>query len=198
MGIRIHKKMGWIIKDIEFDIEVLSRKTLDKLLTENPADDQLEIDILPAEVDKSLTLDSFVQDVGGDEENIWIFIPPFGTEDWSRYDDSMDYIEANGVAETKIQYIHQELFPYRGRFVVTKTLTELNDKNKFICSSNVNPDNFENWYKKELENLGLNLSHGLREQIHMKAPRVIELIFNELQTGIDFKRLRPAIISYWC
>ena len=199
MGIRVYKNMGWIIEKVDLDNDILSKTSLQQLLDENKNDEQLKLELLPYRGDKSETLEEFVMHINTDfgQENIWLLRPPFSSEDWSRYDNSLDYQEAQGIAETKIMYLHADIFPYRNKFIVTSTLKELTEKNRLICSADINTDNFEIKYKEELIDLGLDLNQSLRVQIHMRAPRILELILEKGNPKLNYLNLKPAIVTHW-
>lgn len=201
MGIRIHKDLGWILESVDLDLEVLSTITLEDLKKENQNNKDLNlIDLTFPNIDLKQTLDKFVTDASDEYtegDRLYIFQPPFLIESWSRYDCSIDYYEANENAERTIKYLHQEIFPFSQKFVVSSNLKELSEPQTKLCwYFSDNPKVLLEPKQKELEELGLDLSKPLKTQIHMTAPAVLKLILEKC-SKVDPKRLRPALVTHW-
>lgn len=191
--------MGWVLYGADFDLESLNQLTFRQLLEKDPDNQMLKEDILVlADKIDSLVLDC-VHHV--DQESmgreLYVFRPPFGSDDWSRYDNSIDYYEAKGCAIGEIEYIHQQIFPYVGKFVVESTLHSLSDKDRLVCSTNLSLEKIEPWYQKHLVKLGLDLSSPLDTQIYVIAPEVVKSMLALGNKDVDYRSLKPAIITYW-
>lgn len=193
MGIRINKTLGWIITNNSLDIEKLENFSLMDLQKENLNCQELQLDLSFPEIDLSQKLSNFVEKVA--DENIYVFKPPVIGEKWNRYDDIIDYLE-NNSGETKINYIHRDIFPYCQSFVVSASLNKLTKIESTQCQIFTNMNRFNEEKKQSLLKLGIDETKPLNEQIHMTAPKVIELIFKKC-SDLDYRILKPAIITYW-
>lgn len=203
MGIRIHKTLGFYIQGVELDISLLDQLTLNDLKKEFP-DQKMNMDLSYPGLNLNKKLSNFVEDITeseSDENAIsqYIFIPPFVGDKWRRHDDMIDYYDQEGVAQNSIKYVHNEIFPYCEKFVVTKNLKELDSVQKeqaFLFSDPAVNNKFKQEFKDKFIALGFDMNKPLREQIHMTAPKVIQEIARKAGLN-EPKLLRPVIATYW-
>lgn len=200
MGIRINKKLGWILENQELNLEPLSKITLQELKDQYQSDPDVFIDLGFVEVDMNQPLSNFVSVISdeGSSKKLYMFIPPIVNDKWQRHDDSMDYLE-NKLSSVKINYINRDIFPFSRKFVVAQNQKELSSIKSTQCIqfSDLDYKCFTPDFKKELTDLGLTLDKPLKDQIYMVCPDILK-VFLEKCGSSDYKKLRPAIVTYWC
>lgn len=205
MGIRVHKDLGWAYKG-ELDLSKIEGIKYNDFIKKFNLDDIVDRTefLFPGVKEKDLLLTDCITEItdyDGDDEftAFTLFTPPMQlvTDNWSRYDDAMDYLE-NQDGRTKIKYIHRDLFPYVGKYAVTHSsniLTTL-QKDRVQLFGSIPTEKWDPKIKEEFEKLGLDISLPMNVQIHQAAPRVIEEIF-KLLSNESYLVLRPAIITHW-
>lgn len=206
MGIRVTKQLGWVYKG-ELDLSKIEGIKLNDFM-KNPdfkKDDLLRMDTsFPGVKEKNIAISDCIREItdwkDDDEFTAFtIFTPPIPivNENWSRYDDIMDYLE-NSSARTKIKYIHRDLFPYSGKYAITsslKTLTQF-EQDRIRLFGTIPVERWEPQIKEQMEQLGLDLTLPLHNQMHQAAPRIIEEFF-KLLSDESYLVLRPAIVTHW-
>jgi hypothetical protein len=201
MGIRIHKRLEWVL-DCSLDLQNLEDLKVKDLLDEYPNDLELRMDLTYPSISMNENFESIVIPIDEliDNENshhYTLFQPMHQYKSWSRYDDMIDYLE-NDSCVFNIQYINSDLFPFCNRFVVSKSLKLLDDFQRKMCLIPKEIiQNLTKEKKEELEKLGLDCSEELKLQIHQSAPRLIELLLKKIDPSINYLELKPAIITYW-
>jgi hypothetical protein len=203
MGIRIHKTLGWVLLNEDIDFDMLSSTTLNDLKNENLNDVELiKLDLVFPNINLSLTLEKFIHNASYDSnpnDKCYIFSVPY-LNDWHRYNSTLDYYDVDS-AERNIREIHSDIFPFYQKFVVSNTLIELEHdlRNKINLLSGVADyqNSFDSTFIKQLTELGFKLDKPLKEQIHMTCPRILQLILKKANPNINYKKLKPAIVTYW-
>ena len=201
MGIRINKSMGWILVNKHVDLYTLEETTVGDLLTKYPNDQYLKMDLQYPGVKSSTSLSSFVNDASDETDDgnsdspasCLIFTPPSSRKDWHRHGDYIDYYESKSMS-LQIQYLHTELFPYAENMIITKTLHELTPVESKWASYGWTMLN--QLTKDKMESYGFDTSLPMNEQVHMKAPRIIQ-VMSDLAGIPNSAELRPAIVTYW-
>lgn len=204
MGIRINKCMGFLyVADSALDLKFLDGLTLFSLKSAATSkEEELKLLIDLYGVDENLALKDLISDVPtlDEDENdkyYYLFTPPSFLDKWSRYNDSLDYYESDGVAERKVQYLKGRIFPYHEKIIVATTHQGLNEKLEAWC----NMDNIKSLtgvtpeFLQEFKDIGLDPEQPLAEQVYMQAPLVLQLTAKCL--GINALSLRPVILTYW-
>lgn len=201
MGIRVNKELGWVLTGHPLNLEVLESLTLADLKKEFEDDYELcHLDLVYPNIDLSQKLINFVNDISDEfnpQDHCFIFTPPVLGDEWSRHDSPLDYYECED-ASRQIKYLYREIFPYAQKFVVSSSLNYLNETQKKMCwyfsdlGHQLKPD-----VQTELSNLGLNINQSLKSQIHMTAPKILELILKKCNSNLDYRILRPALVTYW-
>lgn len=203
MGIRINKSLGWILSFDKINLELLDELTITDLINENKDDFELNnLDLMYPFIDKDMKLSSMVREVYLDkDERIIIFQPPHVISEkdyWHRYNNPIDYYERGSELNSLKFLLGQEIFPYINKMVVSKSLIELNPQEKDICQifSDVRiilkPE-----VKQDLEKKGIDFTFKLKDQIHQCCPRIIQLILKKCDDKIDFRTLKPGIVTWW-
>ena len=199
MGIRINKKLGWILENQDLNLEPLSKITLQQLKDQHKSDPDVFIDLGFIDVDMTQPLSNFVSKISddGSSKKLYIFIPPIVKDQWQRYDDAMDYLE-NKLSAVKVNYINRDLYPFYRKFVVAHNLKELSSIQTQKCQqfSDLDYKCFTPDFQKELTDLGLTLDKPLKDQIYMVCPDILR-VFLEKCGENNYKKLRPAIVTYW-
>jgi len=205
MGIRIHKKMGWVLSGYELDLSLLKGLTFEdffiKMKIEEKSDAHSDRYAIPKEKLKTSLLDC-VCEIGEDSGNdsgtpIYVFTPPAMIPYWSERDRSIDYHEHEGAAVLKLKYIHKSLYPYSTKCVVEKSLKTIDERIKILVCADVDPNGFPIPLQQELKDLGFDLTQPLVEQIFFSAPPVVLEILKMMNEHIDEFELKPAIVTYW-
>ena len=208
MGIRIHKSLGWVYTgDLKIDYE--TKTTLEDLVNENKDNMMLSFDLGFAEDRGFLKrkMFEFIEHVDSEtkrkpEDSVFLFRPPH-REKWSRYNDSIDFLEKKD-GKLEIKYLGVEIFPYRDPFVVSKTGRELTDDEyrfvsmtaPFTAADQIRKVLSFDKIKDQLIQMGLDPAIDRREQIHQTPPEIVKIISKHFGVD-DYKVLRPAIVSYW-
>lgn len=219
MGTRIHKKMGWLYnynpkkfntQDCSEILNKCSLKDFQNYLVTLPNSKDILFNLkIEIQESKKIKLSSKLSEIitiidNHDEyKNGIIFSSIMCHETWNRYDDPIDYIEAT-TGEYKVNYLSgHELFPYYQPFVVSSNLKELDriKKEQLRIFSHTRHD-FTSDFKKELQDLGMNLKKDFKKQIHMIAPDIIRELFNFVHLKLDIKdqdyqQMKPAIVTFW-
>ena len=203
MGIRIHKTLGWVLLNQDINLDLLSSTTLEDLKKEYISDVELiKLDLVFPNIDFSSSLEDFVYNAGNEcdeSDRCYIFSIPY-LKDWHRYNSTLDYYDATS-AERTIKYLNSDIFPFYQKFVISSNLTELDHdlRNKISVLSGVKnyKNNFEENFIKQLENLGFDLEKPLKDQIHMTCPKILQLILKKANPNVDYRNLKPAIVTYW-
>ena len=198
MGIRINKIMGWVFKPTqEIDYETLESTFLKDLNQEGLKHIDINLQNHCSE-DDSLSDYIFVTTEEG-KPPLCIIVPPMVLNmGWKRYDSSIDYQEAMFTenASRKVKIIRGEVFPYAQPFVVSKSLKivpkEIMDQ-MFMLSDN---PHLKAQKAEELKELGFDLDKPLKKQIHMTPPLVVQRMLEKV-SSIDYRLLKPAIVTYW-
>jgi hypothetical protein len=206
MGIRIHKQLGFVaVADTFLDIEQWAEVSLVDLYKGLDTTEALELkmDLGYPELDLNKKIENYI--IMKDHElikgkSVFIFVPPYTYEkEWSRYNNIIDYLETDKYdASLKIKYIYDRILPYSNPMIVSKTGSHLNlmqsDRIRMLPLSRF--DALDPSVKQELQDLGIDFSQPLSEQIHMEAPKIIQELAK--QAGIfDVKVLKLAIVTYW-
>lgn len=144
MGIRIHKVLGFGLTDVAVnrDLETIEDKRLNsykapwyqnidieafyKWWMKNEENDQNKFyaelylkDLKEGVIQSSTRRFGFYEDEGG-LDNVLLFVAPSSMDEWYRYDNAIDYYEADGM-EPKVQEIDRAIFPWEGYWDVSVT-----------------------------------------------------------------------------
>jgi hypothetical protein len=234
MGMRIHKRLGYVLDDVEskdFDITDdrfnlkdgyfgldyegrearFTLKGFTKYISaqhkkemENEKFSMLTFDLhnLKKNVKNILDMVCFESEFG--LPNVVMFQPP--SKDWSRWDDIIDYMEAGGNGEDKLNILGRPIYPYE---MWVNLKTGLNH----VYKDDIRFELYEirrliNWSKEEKSGLGLKAieSWGFdsiedaEKNIVPGVPEIVKhlciylKVFNDDNT---VNGLKPAVYTYW-
>jgi len=131
-----------------------------------------------------------------------LLIRPLGYRDWQRYDDSIDYYDANmGVgAEPCVKLIDGGLYPFMGGYVDVRSGEKLGDKIMWWVRAknggNVDPTKLDIL----AQTCGFRDHAEALEFVHPEVPAPIANLcrFGQLFTSDEvIRQLRPMLYTYW-
>lgn len=202
MGIRINKGLGWVLRGKNLDRELLTKITLQELKDEyKEIYTGFDIDFDLADLNLSQTLDSFIINAFSECEptQVLLFIPPSMKKNWHRYDDSLDFYTKKDLVD-HIEYIQGDLYPFYEKFIITSSLekTELSELERTKATQLSDyADKLAGEEREKFISLGFDLTKPLINQIHMLPPISLRLMLAKLDPTVDYKELRPAVVTWW-
>lgn len=201
MGIRINKGIGWVLTGKNLDIEKVSNITLqnlkDEFKTNNPRTYEIDFDF--PEIDLSKPLNHFILRAFSECEPtpVLLFIPPFMRKKWHRYDDGIDFYTKKDLLD-HVEYIKGDLYPCYEKFVISSNLNFIEDLDRQKASMLSDCGHIlEGSERERLIQLGFDLAKPLNEQMHMTAPLSLKLMLSKLDPSVDYRGLRPAVVTWW-
>lgn len=134
----------------------------------------------------------------GGMSNVLIFIAPYVSHEWYRYDDVIDYYEADGMEPT-LKELHHPIFPWESYWDVS---TIPPTKLKYDAHSDfVSFFNTENPRVKKLMAARLKEEHGIDNWnvFPMIPPEVVALVkyLKVFKEEKNIYLMKPMIYTYW-
>lgn len=230
MGIRINKTLGWgvelsqeeyenIFNDEAYDVSL--EKYLDFLKEcekKSEGIDPLGISLEIAELQsgkiafKDSTGFDVIESTGNvssEEDKIAVIIIPVSLKDeWHRYDNSIDYLEAEGM-EPQVKYLPYGVFPWNGIYMDKKNGKEIDAGSvRFIRDSeqlknamgDEPTEDIDNMLNKEAVKVGFSSYAEYAENSVPYVPKMLRALVEYLGVFSDdsiVNRLRPMLATYW-
>lgn len=236
MGIRIRKMLGYGLFDLKhkggklvdprlnedsilnniYDNDKYNKKLLLKYFKSKNKGFEIDLHFDIAGLTKSdwTPRDSFVRSVEGGMPNVLCIIPPSLYKEWFRYDDVIDYYEANIESKTtrvyqqaKLTVLQHGIYPWTGYYVDTRTGESLKElrathaSNYFVCADHVRDGkNKDIDLDKMAQKAGFQDEAELQKYMRPKVPDGVKAL---CQYGNLFKKeetireLVPMMYTYW-